>query len=115
MDYKIIFSTEWPRANILNDNVDINVVMENGTIYWGTLFTIQNIKHLMEKEKQSFFWSVDMVIVKELSSKDINEVVYSIVDSGIIEQIFSNIGNIEQQFPGVVFEDIVHMGMGHDL
>jgi len=106
MDYKIRFPAGWTVIDAFNDNIDINVVLENGEVYWGTLFTPQNIKNLMEKEGNSFFWSIYMVIVSELNPKNIHDLIDSIVDGGVIDQVFSNIGPIEQQFPGLTFKDI---------
>jgi hypothetical protein len=106
MNYKIRFPTGWTDIDPLNDNIDINVALESGEVYWGTLFTIENIKYLMEKDEQSFFWSVDMVIVSELNPKNINDLISDIVDGGAIKQVLSYIGTIEQQFPGLTFQDI---------
>ena len=112
MDYKVRFPTGWTTTDSFNDNIDINVVLENGEVYWGTLFTMQNIKYLMEKEGNSFFWSIYMVIVSELNPKSIHDLINSIVDGGVIDQVFSNIGTIEQQFPGLTFQDIPDIEWG---
>ena len=115
MNYKITFPTGWTTVNEQDENLDINVILENGSVYWGTLFTMRNIEYLMEKDGKSFFWSVNMAIASDLSYKGINDVVSNIIDSGAIEEIFSDIGTIEEQYPGLTSQDIIHMEMGCNL
>ncbi len=45
MRFKIIFPTGYQVADIFNDNIDINVVLENGDVFFGTLFTISNLDY----------------------------------------------------------------------
>jgi hypothetical protein len=106
MKYKIRFPTGWTDINESNDNIDINVVLENGEVYWGIIFSVQNIEYLMKKEGNSFFSCSSMAIVSELNPQNIHDLITSIVDSGFIEDVFSNIGTIEKQFPGLTFQDI---------
>ena len=81
MDFKVIFlPVGYDIKDVSNDNTDVNVVLPNNKVYFGTLFTQKNIQVLMEKDKQSFFWSTNMVIVKDLSRPTIHRAIQELFD-----------------------------------
>ncbi len=98
MLFKIMFPASYQVSDIYNDNLDLNIVLENGEVYFGTLFTLQNIKHLMESNYDIYFWSTDMLILKDLSYESIFIVVEKLLNDGILKQVFSKIGTIETIF-----------------
>jgi len=98
MQYKIMFPAPYQVLDIYNDNLDINIVLENGEVYFGTLFTLKNIQYLMESDSDIYFWSTDMLIMKDLSYESISIVVKKLLDDGILKQVFSKIGTIESVF-----------------
>ncbi|TFF34242.1 hypothetical protein [Mucilaginibacter psychrotolerans] len=99
MDFKIIFlPVGYDIKDVNNDNTDINVVLPNNKVYFGTLFTQKNIQVLMEKDEQIFFWSTDMVIVKDLSKSTIHKAIQELFDTNYLTHAFSEIGNISEVF-----------------
>ncbi len=76
MKFKIVFPVGYNIEDIYNDNLDLNVVLSNDKVYFGTLFTNLNIKYLMEKEGEDFFWAADMLIVSDLSKVTIYNVIH---------------------------------------
>ena len=74
-----------------NDNVDVEVIMKNGDRYSATFFTIQNIKTMFEKNKQTgechsglFFWATDMLIVEKLNLETIETSINELIGEGSI-------------------------------
>jgi hypothetical protein len=60
--------------DVLNDNIDVEVELDDGTKYTATFFTLLNVHYLMQKHKHitsennsgTFFWASDMGIVESL-------------------------------------------------
>jgi len=99
MNFIIAFPTGYKVDDVYNGNIDINVIVNDEEVYFGTIFTISNIQELMVKDESDYFWATDMVIVNNLSRKCIWNAVKEIVEENYITQIFSKIGNSHQIFP----------------
>jgi len=93
-----MFPAPYQVRDIYNDNLDLNIVLENGEVYFGTLFTLQNIKDLMESDSDIYFWSTDMLILRDLSYDSISIVVKKLLEDGTLKQVFSKIGTIDSVF-----------------
>lgn len=108
MNHKILFPTGHQVEDFANDNLDIHVVLSTGEVYVGTLFTIQNIKLLMERDSEpSYFWASDMVIVKDLHMDTIELAVLEIVKEEYLETVFTNIGAIPDIYgPEATFDNL---------
>lgn len=68
--FKIHFPVPYNSYNvkdIYDDNFDINVITEDGRIFFAILFTSKNVERLMSATKTAYFWARDMIIVKDLS------------------------------------------------
>ncbi|WP_103905141.1 hypothetical protein [Sphingobacterium lactis] len=105
MQFKIMFPVPYQVRDIYNDNVDINIVLENGEVYFGTLFTLQNIKDIMESDSGIYFWSTDMLILNDLSQESISNVIKKLLSDGILNQVFSKIGTVESVFSHLGWND----------
>jgi len=99
MNFKIIFPTGYNVINPDNDNIDINIVLENKKVFFTTIFTVENIKYLLDDGQESYFSSTDMIITKNITKTEIKKVITEIINEECIEQICSEIGNIEDVFP----------------
>jgi hypothetical protein len=66
MNYKIYFQSGYNPSDISNDNIDINIILENGKVLFCTLFTISNIEMLMNKGNENHFWAANMIIIKDI-------------------------------------------------
>ena len=100
-----MFPVPYQVRDIYNDNVDINIVLENGEVYFGTLFTMQNIKDLMESDSEIYFWSTDMLILRDLSQESISNVIKKLLSEGILNLVFSKIGTVESVFSHLGWND----------
>ncbi len=55
MKFKVRFPTPNQIIDVYDDNLDINIILENDGVYFGTLFTLTNIDKLMKKNREVFF------------------------------------------------------------
>jgi hypothetical protein len=95
MEFKIVFPDGYTITNINNDNIDVNVVLPNGEVYFGTLFTKDNIKYLMDKEGEHYSWATDMLVVKDLSIEKIYKALEELINADYLSQALTKIGDIE--------------------
>ena len=95
--YRVLVIQGTDKIDVDNDNVDVEVRFDSGTRYVGTFFTLNNIRHLMEKWECTqeccagglYFWASDMVIVEKLTYETILGTVRDLISSGTIEQVLS--------------------------
>ena len=94
-DFFISFPGGYRISNIMNDNADIYIVLKNNysIVYSTTVFTLENIKMIMENNDERWFWSNNFFIVKDLSRETIYKSVDEILkdESLDIDTIFSKI------------------------
>ncbi|TJZ61987.1 hypothetical protein FAZ15_05600 [Sphingobacterium olei] len=105
MDFKILFPAPYQVSDIYDDNLDINIILDDGSVYFGTLFTLANINKLMVGSRDRYFWSTDMLIVEDLSHEGINSSIEAVLSDGYFENVFSKIGTIKTVFPDFGWEN----------
>ncbi|SFN21147.1 hypothetical protein SAMN05421594_1494 [Chryseobacterium oleae] len=107
-DFKIIFPGGYNINDYYDDNLDLNIILPTGRVFFSTFFTILNIKNLLEKDSRLYFWSIDMLIVKDLKKETIRNVIFNIIDDGYLESVCSDIGEIHEVFPDIKsYSDII--------
>lgn len=94
MKFKIFLPTGYQVENKDDDNLDINVILENGEVFFCTIFTTKNISSLMKKNSLSFFWADNMVVVKDLSKENIIKFVEESLELDNFKIIFFKIGEL---------------------
>lgn len=94
-DFEVEFLHEFEDSN--NSNEDI-IVSYKGQRYSATLFTLENIKSLMERYEAtgecgngSYFYCLDMVLVKNLRRTTILDAIDNIISEGEIDQALKKI------------------------
>ncbi|MGH1335170.1 MAG: hypothetical protein ACRBFS_03515 [Aureispira sp.] len=95
------FPIGYQTENIHNDNLDMHVILRDGTVYFLILITLENIQSLMAKEElnlSSYFWIEDMLIVKDLSLDRIKVAIKEVVAAEQLEQIGDKIGTVASVF-----------------
>lgn len=93
--FKIIFPTGYEGTDSLNDNIDINIILDNGKIYFATFFTINNINDLMRKENIGYFSADSMVIVESLEKENIYYSIKNIILNDDLNNLCSEIGHLK--------------------
>jgi hypothetical protein len=78
------------------DNLDLEVTLEDGDRYVATLFTLANIRRIMDQYRDTgecnngqYFWASDMVIVHELTEEIIKSTVEDLLATGELNKAFS--------------------------
>jgi hypothetical protein len=118
MNFKILFIAPYDIniTDVLNDNLDINIVLENGDVFWGIFITSKNIDYLMKKNNDFLFYMEDMVIVRSVDKETIKAAVTEIVAKGHLNVAFSYIGKMPMiESNEITFDDIVDLGDFVDL
>lgn len=107
MNFKIVFPSGYIVKNIINDNIDVNIVFSDGKVYFATLFTVSNIKNLLEKS--NYFWACDMMVVPNLKKSTIRSSLMKIIEDGYLDSAFTQIGNIYEVYDDMNYNDIVDL------
>lgn len=92
--FKLKFPSGYIVDDVSNDNIDINIYTPNGDIFFATLFTLNNIAGLMQKDQSVHFWSDSMVILKDLEKATIKASITAMIEEDYLHHAFSNIGNM---------------------
>jgi hypothetical protein len=84
-----------------DDNVDVEVILNDGERYTATFFTITNIQQLMARYRGTgecanglYFWSSRMIIVNELTRDAIVATVANLFDTGEFESAFEKLNQL---------------------
>lgn len=93
--------------DVFNDNLDLNVIFPDNSVFFATSFTIYNIQHLMEKEQNNYFWAVDMFIVKDLEKMTIRKAIQEAINEEYFDLIFSRIGSLSTVYSKSVNYDSI--------
>lgn len=93
--YKIIFPTTINSIkNVYNDYLDINIIFDDGTIYFATFVTFEFVKDNILNE--NMFWIEDMVIVKDLNVTTLKTTIKKLVNEYNIDEVFCRIDYLDQ-------------------
>jgi hypothetical protein len=107
-DFKVVFPSGYNVNDYYNDNIDLNIILPTGRVFFATFFTILNINNLIEKGKELYFWSTDMIIVRDLKKETISSVIFRMINDDYLESACSDIGEIHEIFPSIeIYHDIV--------
>lgn len=79
-----------------DDSVDVFVEFETGEHYCATFFTLQNLRTLMRRYRDSgecrgglYVWATDMIVVETLTRDVIEAAVDDLIQSGELASAFS--------------------------
>ena len=101
-----IEAEEWPPSewDIADHNTDVAVTLSDGSRWIATFFTYQNVLSPAKKNQETgeclsgaYFWATEMILVDEVSSPRIEEIVHHLVtfDGDDFRKIFSPDENAE--------------------
>lgn len=90
-----------------DDNVDVEVVLEDGRRFGATFFTIANITKLFEKNRRTgecagglYFWADHMIVVETLTSPVMERTTEDLLQTGEFEHVFELLPNVEPSHEG---------------
>jgi len=96
-DFEIDFIGDIDDVN--TDNIDVYVTLSNGRKFTATLFTLSNIKRILDRYRESgecaygkYFWASDMIIVENINPLTIREAIADLIKSDELESAFMKIG-----------------------
>lgn len=65
---------------------------------------------MLYESEDSYFWSQNFLIVKKITKPDIENAIQQMLKDGLIEEVLSKIGKIEDVFTfKKSFEEIIHL------
>jgi hypothetical protein len=107
--FKIHYPIPMIDDSILDFNVDFNLILETGEVFFGFAATPENLRSLLEKKEKSYFWDSDLIILPDLKIETIRTAVAEAIETGHYERMFTFIGNIDTVFDHRQwrFEDII--------
>lgn len=115
-NFKVVFPSGYNIIDEINDNIDINVVLKDGQVYFATVFTIKNIEFLMEKNKLKFFWADSMIISDIIDKNNLKNTISNIIEDGLFNSILTRIGSINDIYGNSVdYESIVDFCNGFEI
>lgn len=107
---KVRFPTGYQVEDVFNYNLDFHLILENGKVFYGTFFTLDNIHSLMKANQLVYFWAEDMVIMENLRKETLRKALDNIMDDGFMKMILCEIGTIQSIYPEVgSFDELVDM------
>ncbi|MBT2622620.1 hypothetical protein [Chryseobacterium sp. ISL-6] len=98
-DFKIVFPEGYNVNDYNDDNIDLNIIIPSGQVFFSTFLTILNINNLMIRDNDLYFWATDMIIVKNLMKETIKSSVSKMISDRYLESACSEIGKIHEIFP----------------
>jgi hypothetical protein len=78
-------------------NIDVSITLPNGRKYVATFITVQNVRTLMNKWKETgeyngkYFWCPDMFIIESLDRDTIEHSILEVLKMGEFEMIFKEL------------------------
>lgn len=110
--FKVVFPSGYVLKSYDNDNIDLNIYTEDGIVYAATAFTLENIKFLLNKDRNEYgyFWASDMFIVENLRLETLLNAVKEIFEKGYENLIFSSIGTVNNVYEKSSYDDVI----GHE-
>jgi hypothetical protein len=103
---KVLAGTE--RLDPIDDNVDVEVLFDDGARYMATFFTVRNIQKLMDQYQQTgecmkglYFWASGLIVVRTLTRQNIAKAVGDLVGKKEFERAFSRTESSEPLQPMV--------------
>jgi hypothetical protein len=94
-NYRILLIEGVDELDPIDDNVDVEILFDDGRRYGATLFTLENVHSLMERYRSSgecgggsYFWASQMIMVRSLTPAAIAEAIGALIAEGDLDQAF---------------------------
>lgn len=96
MKFKLLFPSGYSIQDYEIGNIDINIVFDNGDVFFGTAFTIDSIKSIMSRNNDTWFWATNMFIISDLDLITIRNSIEKMISENLFSDCFHFIGNNEE-------------------
>jgi hypothetical protein len=80
------------------DNIDVEVILADGSRFGATFFTLENVRRLFHKNRVTgecaggtYLWAADMILVEKLTMAAIQKTVEDLLNSGEFSSAFSKL------------------------
>ncbi len=90
------FSIIGSEFNADDDNVDVEIKLDSGEMFYATFFTITNIASLFKKNRDTgeckeglYLWASDMILVEKLSESVIRNTIDDLIKAGELDMACS--------------------------
>ena len=94
--YSVRFIPADANPHPVDENIDVEVVFEDGAQYVATFFTLENIRELFEKNRKTgecaggtYLWASQMIIVRTLTLENVSNAVADLIATGEFESAFA--------------------------
>jgi hypothetical protein len=98
VEYELLILSHDQPLNAVNDNVDVEVQVGDGSRWSATFFTLDNIDALFAKNRITgecanglYLWAADMILVERLDESAIRATVDALRQSGEFSSAFGRI------------------------
>ncbi len=102
--YKVTWVDDEFGIDPADDNVDVTVDFATGERYAATFFTVENLKALMERYRESgecanglYFWSSHMIVIQRLTKVKVDRAIQDLIQSGELPSAFEGPFHAESQ------------------
>lgn len=97
-DLVVLATDDW---NPVDDNVDVEVAFLDGSRYTATFFTIENIRSLFAKNKNTgecaggtYLWATEMILVEKLDIETMRATVHGLIRDGELDVAFTRVPDV---------------------
>jgi hypothetical protein len=87
-----------PSLDADDANVDVVVEFASGRRFGATFFTLDNLKHLMERYTQSgecaqglYVWAAEMIVIRSVTYEAIQTAVADLIETGEFRRAFRDL------------------------
>lgn len=84
--------------NVENDNIDVEVMFEDGSRHGATFFTLSNVETLFRRNAETgecsaglYFWASSMILVRDLSLQTIQRTVEGLLATAEFDHAFEQL------------------------
>jgi hypothetical protein len=96
--FKIHYPVPLLDDSVIDDNVDLNIILESGDVFFGLAMTPENIRKILNKKEYSYFWTTDFIVLPDLQKATIRIAVEEALGCGEFDSIFTPIGDLSTVF-----------------
>jgi hypothetical protein len=102
-DFTLFVFYDTSAVDFQRDNVDVEVLLFDGSRFSATCCTVENISRLMLSHRETgenceglYFWASDLVVVRDISPQTLIRLARSLVETGDLSTVFRRLDDSVQ-------------------